>query len=148
VCDSQAAFGPPFFRPPPRYTAPVKRIREILVAAAALGGSLCLSGCGTLRAYEGERLSADDYAVVRGDPSVSAGLPVQVILRKVDDYDVPVSKTAVELKPGSHSFLVDCRVPEAGSVTRFAITAEVMPGGRYRLIADTNARGCLGVELQ
>jgi uncharacterized lipoprotein len=126
----------------------MSRIPRFTLQAAVLGGALCLSGCGTLRAYDGDRLDADDYAVVRGDPSVSAGLPVQVILRKVDDYDVPVTKTAVELRPGSHSFLVDCRVPEAGAVTRFEITAEVVPGGRYRLVADANARGCLGVDLQ
>jgi hypothetical protein len=79
---------------------------------------------------------------------VSAGLPVQVILRKVDDYEVPVSKTAVELRAGSHSFLVDCRVSEAGVVTRFEITADVVAGGRYRLVADATARGCRSVELQ
>jgi uncharacterized lipoprotein len=126
----------------------MNRIPRRILQAAALAGALCLSGCGTLRAYDGERLAADDYAVVRADPSVSAGLPVQVILRKVDDYDVPVTRTAVELRPGSHSFLVDCRVPEAGEVTRFAITAEVAPGGRYRLVADATARGCRGVALQ
>jgi hypothetical protein len=126
----------------------MNRISRFILGAAALGGNLCLSGCGTLQAYEGERLPADDYAVVRADPSVSAGLPVQVILRKVDGYEVPVSKTAVELRPGSHSFLVDCRVPEAGDVTRFEITAEVLAGGRYRLVADATARGCRSVELQ
>jgi len=126
----------------------MNRIPGFLPAAVVLGSVLCLSACGTLKAYEGERLDADDYAVVRADPSVSAGLPVQVILRKVDTYEVPVSKTKVELRPGSHSFLVDCRVPEAGTVTRFEITAEVFPGGRYRLVADATARGCRGVELQ
>jgi hypothetical protein len=87
------------------------------LAAATLGAALCMAGCGHVQAYEGARLPKADRAVVRADPSVSAGLPVQVILRKVDEYEVPVSKTAVELQPGRHRFLVDCRVPEAGVVT-------------------------------
>jgi hypothetical protein len=116
--------------------------------ASLLCLALCMAGCGSLRAYDGERLPAAERAVVKADPSVSAGLPVQVILRKVDDYDVPVSKSAVELKPGRHSFLVDCRVPEAGVVTRFALEAEVAAGGSYRLVADATARGCRSVQLQ
>ena len=119
-----------------------------ILGAIGLGGALCLAGCGTLKAYDGERLDADDRAVVRADPSVSAGLPVQVILRKVDEYEVPVSKTVVELPPGRHSFLVDCRVPEAGVVTRFAIEAEVVAGGSYRLVADATSRGCREVVLE
>jgi hypothetical protein len=126
----------------------MSRNSGFILGAIGLGGALCLTGCGTLQAYDGERLDADDRAVVRADPSVSAGLPVQVILRKVDDYEVPVSKTAVELRAGSHSFLVDCRVSEAGVVTRFEITADVVAGGRYRLVADATARGCRSVELQ
>jgi hypothetical protein len=118
------------------------------VSAGILCLALCISGCGSLRAYDGERLPAAERAVVKADPSVSAGLPVQVILRKVDDYDVPVSKSAVELRPGRHSFLVDCRVPEAGMVTRFALEAEVAAGGSYRLVADATARGCREVRLQ
>jgi hypothetical protein len=119
-----------------------------VLAAATLGATLGVAGCGHLQAYEGARLSKADRAVVRADPSVSAGLPVQVILRKVDEYEVPVSKTVVELQPGRHSFLVDCRVPEAGVVTRFAIEAEVVAGGSYRLVADATSRGCREVVLR
>lgn len=119
-----------------------------MLAAAILGATLGVAGCGHLQAYEGARLPKADRAVVRADPSVSAGLPVQVILRKVDEYEVPVSKTAVELQPGRHSFLVDCRVPEAGVVTRFAIEAEVVAGGSYRLVADATSRGCREVVLR
>lgn len=100
-----------------------------------------------MQAYEGTRLPAGERAVVHADPSVSAGLPVEVILRKVDDFEVPVSSASVELRPGAHRFIVDCRVPEAGVVTRFVIDAEVAAGGRYRLVADATARGCRSVEL-
>lgn len=113
-------------------------------AAVAAGNA----GCGSLQAYEGTRLPAGERAVVRADPSLSAGLPVEVILRKVDGYEVPVSRSAVELAPGSHRFVVDCRVPEAGVVTRFVIDAEVEAGGSYRLVADASSRGCREVVLR
>jgi hypothetical protein len=115
---------------------------------AVLAGACVASACGSLRAYEGARLAPEERAVVRADPAVSAGLPVEVILRRVDGYDVPVSKTRVELPPGRHRFMVDCRVPEAGVVTRFVIDEEVQASRSYRLVADATARGCREVTLR
>jgi uncharacterized lipoprotein len=115
----------------------------LLAAAMAV-----TAACGSLQAYEGARLPADERAVVRADPAVSAGLPVEVILRKVDGYEVPVSRTSVELPAGAHRLVVDCRVPEAGVVTRFVIDAELEAGGSYRLVADASARGCREVVLR
>lgn len=106
------------------------------------------AACGSLRAYEGERLPAGERAVVRADPALSAGLPVEVLLRKVDDYEVPVGRSSVELAPGRHRFVVDCRVPEAGVVTRFVLDEAVEAGGSYRLVADATARGCREVVLR
>jgi len=123
---------------------PTRRLRAILVAAT----TAVVAGCGSLQAYEGARLPAGERALVHADLSLSAGLPVEVILRKVDGYEVPVSKSTVELPPGSHRFVVDCRVPEAGVVTRFVIDAEVEAGGSYRLVADATARGCREVVLR
>jgi uncharacterized lipoprotein len=122
--------------------------RRIATVVPLLAAATALAGCGSLQAYEGPRLPAGERAVVRADPAVSAGLPVEVILRKVDTYEVPVDNSRVELRPGAHRFLVDCRVPEAGIVTRFVIDAEVQAGGTYRLVADATARGCRAVELR
>lgn len=122
--------------------------RDFATAALAAWAALAVTGCGSLRAYEGDPLPAAGRAIVRADPAVSAGLPVEVILRKVGDYDVPVSRSAVELPPGSHRFIVDCRVREAGVVTRFVVDGEVEGGGSYRLQADATSRGCLTVELR
>lgn len=116
--------------------------------AAVLAVAGTMPACGSLQAYEGERLAAGERAVVRADPAVSAGLPVEVILRRVDGYDVPLRRTSVELQPGTHRFIVDCRVPEAGVVTRFVIDADVAAGRAYRLVADATARGCREVVLQ
>ena len=116
--------------------------------AALLAAGLWLAGCGSMRAYEGPALPPSERSIVRADPSFSAGLPVEVILRKVDGFEVPVSRTSVELRPGPHRFVVDCRVREAGVVTRFVIDAETVAGGSYRLVADAVAVGCRQVELR
>lgn len=123
-------------------------IRPRISAVPLLAAAAAAAGCGSLKAYEGEHLPPGERAIVRADPAVSAGLPVEVILRKVDAYEVPVGDNRVELRPGTHRFVVDCRVPEAGIVTRFVIDAEVQAGGSYRMTADATARGCLSVELR
>lgn len=122
---SQAAFGPPFF--------PV---------VAAL-----LVGCATERAYDGPELPAGESATVRADPVVSAGLPVQLRIRSVDGREVGISASKVELPPGSHALLVDCRVAESGSVRRFTVEADLESGRRYRLEAEATARNCEAVRL-
>lgn len=122
--------------------------RRFLATLGCAAVSAAAAGCGSLQAYEGARLPAGERAVVRADPSLSAGLPVEVILRKVDGYEVPVGRSAVELPPGPHRFVVDCRVQEAGVVTRFVIDAEVEAGGSYRLVADATARGCREVVMR
>ena len=113
-----------------------------LLAAAAL-----LAGCATERAYEGPPLPAAERALVRADPVVSAGLPVQIRIRQADGRDVGVSAISVELPPGKRAIVVDCRIAESGSVRRFTVEAELAAGKRYRLIARTSARNCEAVEL-
>lgn len=124
---SQAAFGPPFF--------PV-----IIVAAF-------LAGCATERLYPGPPLPPGERAIVRADPALSAGLPVTLRLRQVDGRAVPLAASRVELAPGAHELLVDCRVSEADSVRRFTLAVELEPGGRYRLVAEATARNCEAVRL-
>jgi hypothetical protein len=125
---SQAASGPPFF--------PV--ILLMLLPA----------GCATERAYDGPRLPAAERAVVHADPAVSAGLPVQLRLRQVDERSIPLAASSVELQPGPHRLLVDCRVTESGTTERFTLDVELEPGGKYRLVAVASTRNCEAVELQ
>jgi hypothetical protein len=122
---SQAASGPPFF--------PVLAV--------------LLCGCATERAYEGPRLPPGERAVVRADPVVSAGLPVQVRIRRADGRDVGLSADRVELPPGRHSIVVDCRVAESGTLRRFTLEEELEAGGRYRVVAEATARNCEAVAL-
>ena len=120
--------------------------RHLAVSALALV-AMALAACTTQRLYEGPRLSDSERAIVRADPVVSAGLPVSIRLRRVDTRDVALSSHSVALAPGAHSFLVDCRVEESGSVRRFVVEGEVEAGGRYRLVANASTRNCEAVEL-
>ncbi len=120
---SQAAFGPPFFL------------------------AILLAGCATERAYEGAPLAKDERAVVRADPVVSAGSPVQVRIRRADEHDVGLGADRVELPPGKHSLVIDCRVAETGAVRRFTLEEELEAGGHYRVVANATARNCEAVAL-
>jgi hypothetical protein len=86
-------------------------------------------------------------AIVRADPAVSAGLPVQVRLRQVDDVAVSWRAAAAGLPAGRHRLLVDCRVMATRSTGRFALEVELEAGREYRLVARASARDCDGVEL-
>lgn len=147
---SQAAFGPPFFPGAGWYfrSPRVCRLRKYDPAplVALLAMTLC-AGCATTRAYDGPPLPASERAIVRADPAVSAGLPVQVRLRQVDGRDIPLQTSAVELAPGTHELLVDCRVAESGAVGRFDLEVVLAAGAEYRLFAAATARNCEAVEL-
>jgi len=133
---SQAAFGPPFFR---RLRGDRMRMLMMLAAAA-------VTACATQRVYP-VALPPGERAIVHADPAFSAGLPVQLRLRQVGDRKVAVHASAVELPPGRHSLLVDCRVLESGVTSRFVVEVELEAGGEYRLVASASARNCDAVEL-
>lgn len=118
----------------------------LLIPAIACG----LAGCFSVQGYDGEKRTADELARISGDPSVNAGSPMTLVLRKVDEYTLNVAQTSVDVLPGKHTLLVDCRISENKSVTRHAIDVEVFAGERYRLIAQTEAglRGCADVSLR
>ncbi len=154
---SQAAFGPPFF---PKGTlmkgtftfkgkyCPILKVNvPFIVASGLLLAAVFLGACATERHYDGPPLSKSERAIVRADPVVSAGLPVQLRLRQVDGREIAFSSSAVELAPGAHTFLVDCRVQESGAVSRFVVESELDAGGRYRLVAKASTRNCEAVEL-
>jgi hypothetical protein len=56
----------------------------------------------------------------------------------------------VEVLPGKHHLLVDCRIAETQSVTRHDIETEVSAGRHYRLAAETSPglRGCTNVSVE
>ena len=109
--------------------------------------AVLLAGCATERAYEGAPLPVGERAIVRADPILSAGLPVQLRIRSVDGREVGFAASKVELPAGSHVLLVDCRVTESGSLRRFTVEAMLESGRRYRLEAEATARNCEAVRL-
>lgn len=112
--------------------------------------SISLTGCMTVQSYDGERRERDEVARISGDYRITAGAPVTVILRQVDGRTLNMGQTSVDVLPGTHQLLVDCRIAETDSVSRHAIEVEVSADRRYRLLAEVEPglRGCSGVSLQ
>src|SRR5262245_37254076 len=108
-----------------------------------------LSGCLTLQTYEGPKRPDNEVARISGDPRVTAGSPITVTLREVDGNVLNVGQNSVDVLPGEHRLLVDCRIAETKRTSRHSIDAEVYAGRRYRLVAETVAglRGCRAVGL-
>ena len=116
-------------------------MRRFAVAAVAL--SVC--GCATYRVAD---TRGAGVAWVSADPVISAGLPVRVILRKIDARQVDARYSSAELPAGRHEFLVDCRVAETGAASRHMVVAELESGMRYRLVGIASSRRCDSVELE
>lgn len=115
---------------------------------------ICLAvtcgGCMTAQVYEGAKRDRDEVARISGDPVVTAGSPITVILRQVDGKDIGLTQTSVDVLAGEHSLLVDCRIAETKSVSRHTLKVEVDGGRKYRLRAESGPalRGCSGVALE
>jgi len=116
-----------------------------LAIAATLTG-----GCMSVQLYDGPKRDRDEVARITGDPVVTAGSPVTVILRQVDGRDIGVTQTTVEVLEGKHSLLVDCRIAETKGGSRHSLDVEVYGGREYRLRAETGPalRECTGVTLE
>jgi hypothetical protein len=126
------------------------RRRGLRMHLAIFGVCVASCGCTTVQMYDGERRERDEVAKIQGDYRITAGAPVSVILRQVDGRTLGVGESAVEVLPGSHKLLVDCRIAETDSVSRHLIEAETSAGRRYRLAAETSPglRECTEVHLQ
>jgi hypothetical protein len=116
----------------------------------ALAVVTACSGCGTAQLYDGPRRSADQVAHISGDLAINAGSPLTVLLRQVDDTPLSIGQNAVDILPGAHRLLVDCKIAETGSVSRHSVDAEVSAGRHYKLVAETGPglRECTQVTLQ
>lgn len=124
----------------------MKPVRFSLLAMAAG----LIGGCMSVQLYDGPKRDRDEVARISGDPVVTAGSPITVVLRQVDDHDIGLTQTSVEVLEGKHSLLVDCRIAETKSVSRHSLQVEVYGGGKYRLRAQAGPalRECTGVSLE
>jgi hypothetical protein len=109
---------------------------------------LTLAGCASVRSYEGPSRPARDVAHIAGDSRI-AGVPLSVILRRVDDRDVGLLYNGVEVLPGEHTLLIDCTVTESKQTSRHHLDVDVDAGVKYRLVAATGPgnRECMDVQL-
>lgn len=114
-----------------------------------VGWVLVASGCMTAQTYEGTPRPRNEIAHIVGDLRLNTGVPIAVSLRQVDGVTLSASESAVDVLPGTHTLLVDCRVQETGSITRHEIEVEVFEGRTYRLVPDVapGLRGCSDVRL-
>jgi hypothetical protein len=121
-----------------------KKLSALAMTAVLLGG------CMSVQLYDGPKRDRNEVARITGDPVVTAGSPVTVILRQVDGHDIGVTQTSVEVLEGKHSLLVDCRIAETKGGSRHALEVEVFGGRKYRLRAETGPalRECTGVTLE
>lgn len=104
----------------------------------------------SVQLYDGPRRDRGEVARIGGDPVITAGSPITVVLRQVDDRVIGVTQTSVEVLEGEHTLLVDCRIAETKGVSRHLLKVEVHGGRDYRLRAATGPalRECTGVELE
>lgn len=124
----------------------MKSVKLSLLAMTAV----LASGCMSVQLYDGPKRDRNEVARISGDPVVTAGSPITVVLRQVDDHDIGLTQTTVEVLEGTHNLLVDCRIAETKAVSRFALEVEVYGGRKYRLRAETGPalRECTGVTLE
>ena len=71
-------------------------------------GASC-AGCMT-QLYDGAKRDRNEVARITGDPVITAGSPITVVLRRVDEHDISIARTTVEVLEGEHELLVDCRL--------------------------------------
>jgi hypothetical protein len=116
----------------------------------ALTVVLACNGCATAQLYDGPRRSADEVAHITGDLRINAGSPLTVVLRQVDETSLNIGQNSVDILPGKHRLLVDCRIAETENVSRHAVDVEVASGRRYKLVAEAGPglRECTQVTLQ
>lgn len=111
---------------------------------------LVCGGCGTVQLYDGPRRPAIEIARITGDMRINAGSPLTLVLREVDNTPLNIGQNSVEVLPGKHRFLVDCRIAETEKTSRHSVEEEVSAGRHYRFIAETGPglRECTQVTLQ
>lgn len=112
--------------------------------------TVALQGCMTAQAYKGPRLSRSEVAHIVGDMQFNSGAPITVVLRQVDDQALSIGQSSIDVLPGQHRLLVDCRIQETNTLTRHEIEQEFFAGRTYRLVPEsgTGLRECTAVNVE
>lgn len=112
--------------------------RPAAAYAVLLAGATALAGCATYAGFEdGAAPPPGQAATIAADPRFSAGLPMTVTIRKVDERTVGPQYSRIAVAEGRHRLLVDCTFAATRTTTRHELEVEVEPGGSYRLVAES-----------
>ncbi len=109
---------------------PYRTLHPTRAARPALCGLLlCLTACGTMKAYEGEPLAPDETAIIKWS-SMSGGAKVKSL-----NGELPGHATRAEILPGEH--LVNfTHSPNLGLTTYSkTLSFEAEPGHTYKIRA-------------
>jgi hypothetical protein len=111
--------------------------------------SVLATGCQSLRAYDGPERESRELAHIAGDLRITAGAPLSIILRRVDNETLGLRYSGVDVLPGTHTLLIDCTVTESKQTSRHHLDVDVDAGVKYRLVANTGPgnRQCVDVQL-
>ncbi len=107
----------------------MSRPRTLVGCLLGLAGTACAS------LHVGESEPGVTRATLIADPAFNAGLPVTVVLRKVDSVAAGPFESRASLSPGPHRVIVDCAVAGTPAKARFVLDMDAEPGARYRLDA-------------
>ena len=123
---------------------------KVKLAFSLLAMAPLCGGCFSAQLYDGAKRDRDEVARITGDPVFTAGSPITVVLRRVDERDIGIAQTSVEVLEGDHDLLVDCRLAENKSTSRHALKVTVYGGRSYRLRpeAGPGLRECSSVTLE
>ena len=117
------------------------RSLRITVCLVLLLAVLVLSGCGTMQAYPGERLAADQSALIKSGFHLGA----HAELLSVDGQELESGENKAEVLPGSHTITARLIVPHGSNVTYYssAITLNLnAEAGRiYELFGEASGGG-------
>ena len=121
-----------------------------LIKLAGLALIVASAGCMTAQTYDGPRQPRSEVAHINGDMRFSGSAPLSLVIRKVDDIELGIGQSSVDVLPGEHTLLVDCRLQETGGLSRHSIDVDVSAGRAYRLVAETGPglRECESIRLE
>lgn len=128
-----------------------KSLRPELLSLPVIVGLIAFAatGCQSLQVYDGAHRESRELAHIAGDLRITAGAPLSIILRRVDDANLGLRYNGVDVLPGAHTLLIDCTVTESKQTTRHHLDVDVDAGVKYRLVANTGPgnRQCVDVQL-
>ena len=119
----------------------MSHLLRITACLAALVAGSVLSGCGTMQAYPGERLAADQAALIKSGFHFGE----QAELLSVDGQELGSNENKAVVLPGPHTITARLRVPHGSNVTYYssAITLNLNAeaGHTYELFGEASGGG-------